>query len=178
MIIRFLVLLIIFNSILFTGFINAGNDTNFLTSSALKVISLIPQTWESYLGGVDLGHNQIINMWMQPLLITLSLIARLGLSFSVIVKIIIAFELIIGIIGLDKFLKRLGMSQIAITVATLFYFSNTYFLTLIDGGLIFVAGVYAMFPLLLYFGYETLTNLRLENIAKLSLLLIICQSFD
>lgn len=176
--IRLALLSLVFHSILFSGFINAGNDTNFLTNSALKVISLIPQTWESYLGGVDLGHNQIINMWMQPLLITLSLTARLGLSFSVIVKIIIALELVIGIIGLDKFLKRLGMSQMAITVATLFYFSNTYFLTLIDGGLIFVAGIYALFPLLLYLGHETLANFKLENIAKLSLVLIISQSFD
>ncbi len=127
---------------------------------------------------MDLGHNQIINMWMQPLLMTLSLIARLGLSFSVIIKIIIALELILGIIGFDKFLKRLGMSEISITVATLFYFSNTYFLTLIDGGLIFVAAVYSLFPLLLDQGFKTLTDFKLENMAKLSLLLIVSQSFD
>ena len=172
------ILLLIFRTILFSGFTNAGNDTNYLTPLALKSISLLPQTWESFLGGVDLGHNQILSMWMQPLLTLFSLLARGGLTFPTLVKIMIALQLVLGTYGLNRLLSRFRATQSATIISTLFYFSNTYFLTVVDGGLIFLSAAYALFPLILDEAIGLTVNFDKKKLGRLTLLLIIGQSFD
>ena len=172
------ILLIIFNNITFTSFTNAGNDTNFLTQEALKSISKIPQTWESFFGGVDLGHNQIINMWMQPLLALLSLAGNAGISFSIIVKAIVWIQLGIGTYGLSRLLRKWNIPPLAVIAANVFYFANTYLLTIVDGGLIFLSEAYAIFPLILYQFWELIEDFNLTRLVKLTLILILGQSLD
>ena len=161
------ILLIIFKNITFTSFANAGNDTSFLTQEALKSISKIPQTWESFFGGVDLGHNQIINMWMQPLLAFLSLAGNAGISFSIIVKAVVWIQLGIGTYGLSRLLRKWNISSLAVITANVFYFANTYLLTIVDGGLIFLSAAYAIFPLILYQLWESIEDFNLTKINQI-----------
>src|SRR3990167_5194162 len=120
-IISLAVLTLVFSSILFGDFIPAGHDTAYLTSDALQNISFLPHTWESFLGGTDLGHNQLLGMWMQPVWIVIALLARMGLSFALLTKLIIAGQLVVGVYGLTKLLKRLGVNDLAIIVASVWY---------------------------------------------------------
>ncbi len=172
------IFLFIFRPFWFNSFANLGNDSNLLSQSLLRNISFIPQSWESELGGVDFGHNQVVNMWMQPLWIFISAISKLGVSYPLLVKGLMVAQILIGSLGIYYLFKKLNIANWTIPIGTLFYFLNTYFLVNVDGGLIFLSFAYAGFPAGLYFILNLVENNSTRNLLVASFWLIVVSFFD
>ncbi|MEK7504307.1 MAG: hypothetical protein AAB550_02295 [Patescibacteria group bacterium] len=145
----------VFWRILFTNYVNLGHDSNFFSNQVMVNLSIWPSTWESILGGVDLGHNQLRSMWMQPLLIGLAALFRLGLTFPLLVKLLTGLQLIVGVWGVFKLLSRMGLPSWLHSLGAIFYFTNTYYLVNMDGGLVYLCFAYALFPLAVYTIFTT-----------------------
>ena len=172
------VFLIVFKSFFFSSFANLGNDSNFVSPSLLKNMSIMPQTWESELGGVDLGHNQVVNMWMQPLWIFISGLARLGVIYPLLVKGLMTIQILIGSFGIYHLFKKLNMASWTIPIGVIFYFLNTYYLVNVDGGLIFLSFAYACFPGSLYLFIKLIENNTFKNWLLFSFWVVMVSFFD
>lgn len=170
--------LIVFRSIFLSSFVNLGNDSNLVSSLLLNQISVMPQTWESELGGVDLGHNQVVNMWMQPLWIFISGLAKLGMTYPLLVKGLMIIQILIGSFGIYHLFKKLNMASWTIPIGVIFYFLNTYYLVNVDGGLIFLSFAYACFPAGVYFVLNLTENNSIKNWVIASSWLVIMSFFD
>lgn len=172
------VFLIVFKSFFFSSYANLGNDSNFVSSSLLKKISLMPQTWESELGGVDLGHNQVVNMWMQPLWIFISGLARLGATYPLLVKGLMTTQILIGSLGIYLLFKKINMASWTIPIGVIFYLLNTYYLVNVDGGLIFLSFAYACFPASIYLIINLIENNSIKNWLIASFWIVTMSFFD
>lgn len=171
-------LIFVFSPFILRPFINLGNDSNFLSPSLLKSLPLFPQAWESELGGVDLGHNQVVNMWMQPLWVFISILGRLGLTYLQLTKGLMVAQIIVGSLGIYFLFKKLGFASWTIPVGAIFYFFNTYFLVNIDGGLIFLSFAYACFPMGVYWALNLSENNSTKNWIVASLWTLLISFFD
>ena len=172
------IFLFVFRSFWFNSFANLGNDSNLLSQSLLRNISLIPQSWESELGGVDFGHNQIVNMWMQPLWIFISTLSKFGMTYSLLAKALMLAQILIGSLGIYYLFKKLNIANWTIPIGILFYFLNTYFLVNVDGGLVFLSFAYACFPAGLYFILNLVENNSTKNLLIASFWVIIVSFID
>ena len=128
---------------LFLGDLSWGDAPLFYTQGLQELINE-PWSWTSRgnnLGGV----NQFIFIW--PLMVVYGLLGKIGLTnnqilFGLFYLPSIAFS-VLGMVFLMRHWKFGVMGQV---VAALFYVANTYYLLIIDGGVVGLALAYGIFP--------------------------------
>lgn len=171
-------LLFIFHSFIFSSFINVAHDLSYIFPDVLSSLSIFPQTWESFLGGADLGHSQIASLWIQPLMSIYALLGRLHLDFSLLTKVTLVGQLAIGIYGVFSLLSLFDIPSPGKFISSIFYLSNTYFLTLVDGGLMFLSFAYSLLPLAIYTFIKFYQDPSFRNLSKSSLSLLVASYLD
>lgn len=124
----------------------AANDFPYLSQSELFQRFSLPYAWWNR-GSQGFGEYTIPFLWVWPMDFLYGLAAYLGLSFSLIQRLLgIIPVIILGAIGIRKLLKHYSLNETSVLVGTLIYILNTYFILLIDGGQLAFALSYAWLP--------------------------------
>lgn len=145
------ILLIILLSLVYWQWFLPGpkvaNDFPLVSADSLKSLMDFPMTWTER-GGDGLGIYSIFSLWSYPASLIMGALANLGLSFSLLERLFFIFPfLILGSLGIWKFLGFYKFSVKAKFISSVFYLANTYIILLIDGGQLLIVLAYAFFPL-------------------------------
>lgn len=127
-----------------------AQDFSLVSAELIKSYFNFPHTWSA--GGTEgLGEYTVFTLWSWPFNFLYGALAQLGLSVTLIQRILIIIPfLIFGSLGICKLGKSLGLSVYAAGISVLFYLLNTYILLVIDGGQLTISLSYALFPLGFY----------------------------
>src|SRR3989338_1544998 len=144
-----IILLFIFKPLIIQGGAVWG-DSPFFYPEGLKELFREPQIWVNRnhnFGGVELS------LWLAPLMFLYgSLYKFFNLENGAIIKLLFYFpSLIFSVISPIIFARYLKLPTIVQFFTSLLYFTNTYFLLLIDGGKVGVTLAYSIFPVSLTF---------------------------
>lgn len=124
-----------------------ATDYPIISSSALKPFYNIPQLWSEY-GAEGLGEYTVFTLWSWPFVFVSSVFANLGFGFEFRERFLIIFPfLIFGLGGMWMLGKEMKFSHTARFITTLFYLTNTYILTVLDGGQLTIGLAYSLFPI-------------------------------
>lgn len=124
-----------------------ANDFPYVSDSSIKSQMDFPRLWSEPISE-GLGQYIVFSLWSWPLIFISGVMANLGLDFSSIERILFLIPLlIVGVLGIWKFLESLQISSLARFVASIFYVTNTYIILLIDGGQLSIALAYSWFPI-------------------------------
>ncbi len=140
------VLIFVFsNLLLFSP--RGANDFPYIFSEQLKTGFSLPLTWiTKYSDGLGAVNTPIL--WSFPIDFIYGMLSWLGFDFAVLELVVgILPILVVGLFSINAFLKHFEFSLKARLVATLFFLTNTYVLSLIDGGQLQIALAYSLFPL-------------------------------
>lgn len=141
------ILLFIFHTLFINSYLLA-NDLDYQFSDVLPKFLSMPFTWRDFLVGDGLGEFTTFTLWSWPYALLYGLLSKIGLDFSMLVKVLGVFPaLLLGFYGMKKICSIYQIKGWACGIATLFYLSNTYILLLIDGGQIGLALAYGIVPL-------------------------------
>lgn len=128
----------------------------------------IPQTWYSI---NVLGENASVLLWSFPTNLFYGLGNIIGMGFPWLERIFGVLPIIlIGAVSIVYFLKHHNVKNSGLLVGAVLYMLNSYFLLLIDGGQLLVAGAFALFPLVyVLFDKATVGDLKAKMSFALSL---------
>ena len=148
---RSILLLIVVLSIVFWNWFLPGpkvaNDFPIISESLLKSSMNFPFVW-SESGAEGLGEYSTFFLWSWPTSFISGMLANVGLGFNVVETAFLFIPfLLIGCVGIWKFLESIYLTNAAKFVASFFYLTTTYVLLLIDGGQLSIALAYAWFPI-------------------------------
>ncbi len=131
-----------------------ANDYPNTSQDTLNSLMDLPRAWSSrYSEGM--GEYSVFTLWSWPISFLSGLLANGGLNFDLIERLVFILPfIIVGTLGIWKFLERLNLSNPARIIASIFYLLNTYILLVIDGGQLMIALAYAWFPI----AYLTIDN--------------------
>lgn len=127
----------------------AAADFSFISDAWLKSQFDLPRVWTER-GGEGLGEYGIFLLSSWPVAVIFGLFARLGMSFEIWERTLILLFIFLGGFSIWKLLSLYISSPRAKFIGALLYLVNSYSILLIDGGQIFVAIAYALFPLSLW----------------------------
>jgi len=128
----------------------AWGDAPYFYQEGLIELFLEPSAWTSR-GNNFGGVNQFL--WLSPLMLFYGALNKfIGLGNDLIIRLLFYFpSLILATVTPILFVKYLKLPTRVQFFASLFYVFNTYYLLLIDGGVVGVALAYGLFPLTLLY---------------------------
>jgi hypothetical protein len=146
---------ILFASWFFTPWSNVATDLSYDFEPIANGFPK-PWLWRDNLIGHGLGLYAINTLWSYPLQIIFQYALQFGIPFSFQMKYMAMLPiLIVGTFGMYKLAKVYNSDWV---VGSLFYFANSYFLLLIDGGQLHLGLAYALLPLCFYLFLIALNN--------------------
>lgn len=177
------VFIFIIITILFWGLWSHTNlvatDWRYWFPEELKDGFFFPYLWRNTLGAEGLGQRVFSTIWLWPMTFFFSLGAKLGFSFPSLSRILAIIPIIVvAIYSIDSLLAFLKVKKFARTVAIFLYILNTYFLLLIDGGQLFIAYSYALFPLVCKLFLQALKDKKITSDIKFTLSFLLLTIFD
>ncbi len=141
-----LLLIVVYVPLIISG-VRAAPDFPQASQSVVSLGFNLPQTWTTRVGN-GLGENATFALWSYPIDFLFGLGSKIGLSFSLLTRLILILPSItIGYYSIKKLLSNLGFSSNEQILGICIYLLNTYFILLIDGGQLSVALAYAIVPL-------------------------------
>ncbi len=104
-----------------------------------------PQAWSSR--GNGLGDNVIFTLWSYPIDFLFGLGSSIGISFTILTKLIFILPtILLSIFSIKKLLRHVGVFGYDQLPGILLFLTNTYFLLLIDGGQLSIALAVSWLP--------------------------------
>lgn len=132
--------------LLFLPGIRVAHDFPYVYPDVVLQGLSLPQVWSDNANG--LGQSTILTLWSWPIGVLYGTGTYIGIEFSALAKLFgIVPAFVVGVLGINYFLKSYGFSPKARWIPGVFYLTNTYFLLLIDGGQLAVALAFSWFPL-------------------------------
>ena len=121
-----------------------------------------PSAWTAR--GITLGGINHL-LWISPLMLLMGTLHKVfGLGNDVLVRLLFYFpSLILSFAGPVMLARELKFSKVTQFFAGLFYVFNTYYLLLVDGGVVGVALAYGVFPFTLLFFNRLFNNPSYNN---------------
>ncbi|MBI2600217.1 hypothetical protein HYW43_04850 [Candidatus Daviesbacteria bacterium] len=145
-----LLLTCVFSFIFWTWFLpgpRVAVDYPLVSETALKSFFDIPRVWLDF-GAEGLGEYSVYTIWSWPMMFISAVLIHLGFTFAFLERILLTgFILAFGSWGIWKTGQNIKLSVPAKTIAIIFYLTNTYILSVIDGGQMVVGMAYAFFPI-------------------------------
>lgn len=145
-----LLLISIFSFVFWNWFLpgpRVSVDFPLVSERSLKSFLDIPRVWSDY-GAEGLGVYSVYTIWSWPMMFISSLLTYLGIGFELLERILLViFFLLFGSWGIWRIGQNVKLSSAARIIAIVFYLTNTYILSVIDGGQLVVGLAYAFFPI-------------------------------
>lgn len=164
---------IVYFSWIFTTHPNLGPD---LSTNFLPITRGVPMpwVWANTLTGDGMGIDTTLTLWTFPSQAIYQLFLNLNIPFWFQMKYLAVLPMIgVSIFGLKLLSNKLNFEW---KIASLFYLTNTYILTVVDGGQLNLSIAYSLIPLTLYIFICSITQFK--YIFPLTLVLWIIMSFD
>lgn len=122
----------------------AWGDAPFFYDAGLKELLNEPWSWTgrgNNLGGV----NQFLFIW--PLMVLYGLLGEAGLTNNqILLSLFYLPSIVLSVLGMVLLMRHRKFGVMGQVVAALFYVANTYYLLIIDGGVVGLALAYGIFP--------------------------------
>ena len=132
-------------------------DTPFFYPEYLNTFLAEPYAWTTR--GINLGGASQA-LWLSPLMFLWGLLKNNTLAVQLLFY---GPSLVFSILGIWLLARKFKFSGGATFLATLFYLLNTYFLTIVDGGVLGLILAYGFFPLALWSLLNLLDNYKARD---------------
>lgn len=175
------VFLIIFITLfrLFLFHPHVSTDLHHLYGEGLKSNLILPPAYRDFFTGDGLGQRYIFNLSSWFIHPVFAALGYLGVGFTEqMIFIIFVPMLILGILGIRKLVRNLGISDYGFIAASMFYLLNTYFILLVDGGQITIALNYVLTPFLIYHAFVYFEKGSNVNLMYSLVILLLMSVFD
>lgn len=141
--IGFVAVLAVYHGVFLPGAISWGDWGYYINAGALRRMFPVPSLWSF----ANLGKDNIVGLPLAPIEELMALMAHLGLSFSLIERVLFYLPaVILPYLGMVVLLRAIGTTPVGAAVAGLLFATNTYWLQMIAGGQVTLGMGYALAP--------------------------------
>ncbi len=155
----FLVLVGVFWSLFIPLSSRVANDFHYNFKELDRYFFNYPQTWRNTVITEGFGEYSVGTLWAWPKDFIYGIFSVLGLCPYILTSLIYTLPiLIIGVFASFKLFYNKNISLEGIVASVVFFFTNTYFLLLVDGGQLNLAVTYSLLPLSYLFFKNSLAN--------------------
>lgn len=139
----FVAVLAVYHGVFFPGAITWGDWGYYINAGSVRRLFPLPSVWSF----ADLGKDNVLGLPLGPVDELMGLMARLGVPYSLIERVIFYFPIVIlPYLGMVVLLRAIGITPLASAFAGVLFATNTYALALISGGQVTVGMGYALAP--------------------------------
>lgn len=139
----FLAVLGVYHGVFLPGAITWGDWSYYLNAGAVRRFFPLPSLWSFG----ELGNQNILGLPLAPVEELMGLMARLGVSYSAIERVLFYFPVVaLPYLGTVLLLRFIGTKPLPSVLGGLLFATNTYALQMIAGGQVTVGMGYALAP--------------------------------